>query len=676
MSKLHSRRTSSVVAVLVSLAVLLVPLTLSMRNSAMADVKNSPSSTASPNSPRPQAEASRLYSSYWYLDQETKTDLEITNNSEVSHTVRPTLLLRGSEHFNLDPVTIPPRATRRISLNKALKSRIKSDSDAGGGRRWGDGSRIRSIWGSATLQGESVDDISSKILSEDPKESLAVHSGFYEYGSGNLSSMWWLPTKESVALLALQNASYRETFVRTMLYLDGRVVSGPRLSLPAGGSRLLDLRDLVPKSMSKKLPQVGAVRFIGEGDSPSLLGRAVLFDEQLGFSVPLKMHSFLAHLTNNLQLAGAPFGRPDKKMGFPKSAKFTTQLLLTNASQQAIDVTVTLDGKSTEGAPVSSSLPVVQIPALQSRVVDLDALRVNSHSPIADGYAGVRLTHTGSGIDLLAEAITVDRTLTFSFDNALYDSDSLSSVYNAISFNMTGNKDTLLLIKNPSNAAIKFGYRLNYEDQSVMHTYRSKLSELKPYELRVVNLKSVRDSRVAGEDGQVLPADVEFGNANIFSNHPVISGDPNFDAEAGISSSCINPCQGDGRERCAYGNCEDCGPCDWHPEFCEQGPCTDTCSPCLAIREAETFVCLRGLALLEAIATSAYFVSIHECENQGYCQEDNPGFFDPEQCDQCKNNALVAYLVAQAAFTALFVDCLRDRTNCSFAQRADCSACN
>lgn len=675
MSKLYLLRTSRLFVLFVSMAVLLVPIA-PKRNAATAGGISFPSSKASPHLAREQEGPSKLYSSYWYLDQATTSVLEITNNGEVSQVVTPTLLVRGSEHLSLDPVTVPSHATRSISLNKALKSRINSGNDAGGDRRWGDGSRIGSLWGSATLLCESADDITSKILSEDPKESLAVHSGFYEYGSGSLSSMWWLPTKKSVALLALQNATYRETSVRTILYLDGRVVSGPRLSLPPGGSRLFDLRDLVPKSISKKLPQVGAIRFVSEGDSQALLGRAVLFDEQLGFSVPLKMHSLFVHITNTLQLAGAPFGRPDKKMGFPKSARFTTQLLLTNTSSKSIEATVTLDGKNTEGGPVSSDLPVVEIPALQSRVVDLDALRINSHSPIADGYAGVRLTHTGSGVELIAEAITVDRTLQFSFDNAIYDNDSLPAVYNAISFDLTGNKDTLLLVKNPSNTTIKFGYRLNYEKQSVMQRYTSKLSELKPYELRVVDLRAIRGSRVPDGQGSVLPADVEFGNANIFSNQPILSGDPNFDPVAGISSSCISPCGigYEGRERCPFVSCPGCEPCEWHPELCE-GACPNTCTPCLIIRGEETAACLRGLALLEGLATSAYLIALHECDNQAVCQEDSPGF-DQEECDHCKNNALAAFLVAQAAFTVIFVDCLRDRTDCSGTTRTDCSLCN
>jgi hypothetical protein len=675
MSKLHFLGTSRFFVLFVSMAVLLVPITSPTRHAATASGISVPFSKASSHSARQQEGPSTLYSPYWYLDQATKADLEITNNGKVSQAVTPTLLVRGSEHVTLDPVTIPSHATRRISLNKALKSRINVDGDVGGDHRWGDGSRIRSLWGSATIQAESAADISSKILSENPKGSLAVHSGFYEYGDQSLSTTWWLPTKKSVALLALQNATYRETTVRTLLYLDGRVVSGPSLSLPPGGSRLFDLRELAPKSIAKKLPRVGSVRFIAEGDSASLLGRAVLFDEQLGFSVPLKMNSLLAHVGNTLQLAGAPFGRPDKRMGFPKSTKFTTQLLLTNTSNKSIDVTVTLDGKSIAGAPVSSDLPVVQIAPFQSLVVDLNVLRTNGRSPIADGYVGVRLTHTGSGVELLAEAITVDQTLRFSFDHTLYDNESLAAVYNAISFNMTGNKNTLLLIKNPSNATVKVGYRLNYESQAVMHSYRSKLSELKPYELGVVDLKALRASRAPDENGQIFPDDVEFGNANIFASHPIISGDPNFDSVAGISSACITECGGpfEGRERCPFVACEGCTPCEYHPELCS-GPCPDTCTLCLILRGEDTLRCIAELAAREALATGIYLAFLHECESQGYCQEDS-GVFDPEQCDECKNNGLAAFLALTAASTFLFVECLRDRTDCSTAQRDDCSPC-
>lgn len=223
----------------VALCVLIAVVLVALPTRNVATVVGSTSSTAA-RRPALQEDSSKLYSTYWYLDQDTKTVLEITNHGDAGQTVRPTLLVGGTQHVSLDPVAIPARGTKIINLNKALKSR-RSFVDGGGNQRWGDGSRVGSLWGSATLQCESADEISSKFLSENPRESLAAHSGFYEYGSGSLSAMWWLPTRKSVALVVLQNGTYRETAVQTLLYLDGRIVPGPRLSLPAGGSRLFDL---------------------------------------------------------------------------------------------------------------------------------------------------------------------------------------------------------------------------------------------------------------------------------------------------------------------------------------------------------------------------------------------------------------------------------------------------
>jgi hypothetical protein len=177
-----------------------------------------------------------------------------------------------------------------------------------------------------------------------------------------------------------------------------------------------------------------------------------------------------------------------------ESVRFTTNLLLTNTANRSIDVKVALDGRNATGEPISWELPVLEMSPLQSRLVDMDEIRIRSDSPIVDGHVGVRLTHTAP-VELSVEAVTVDRTLRYSFDNALYDNRSVSKAYSAISFNLISNKNTLLLIKNRSNSMVNSGYRLNYEQQGVMRSYKSPPIALKPYELRVVDLKAIRDSK-------------------------------------------------------------------------------------------------------------------------------------------------------------------------------------
>jgi hypothetical protein len=90
--------------------------------------------------------------------------------------------------------------------------------------------------------------------------------------------------------------------------------------------------------------------------------------------------------------------------------------------KSAIDVTAALDGRDSTGNFVSWNAAVIKLAPYQSRVIDLEKARKEGHSPIADGHVGVRLTHTGRTIDLLAEAVTVDQTLTFSFYHPFFDS--------------------------------------------------------------------------------------------------------------------------------------------------------------------------------------------------------------------------------------------------------------
>ncbi|MGH9839282.1 MAG: hypothetical protein ACREEM_10910 [Blastocatellia bacterium] len=659
-------------SVLGAMALLLAPftsLTPPMRHSArsqelgFSSLSNLPVHTSLTKT---QRGPSKVYCPYWYLDRNTTSVLEVTNNAVVSLTVTPTLFLGGVERVPLDPVTIPSHATTRISLNRALSARTNDDPNPSRERRWGDGSRIGSKWGSATLQSESVESISGKILSENPQESLAVHSGFYEYGGRNLSSMWWLPTPNTVALYALQNASYSELRVSAILYSDGQVIAGRRLNLPASSSRLVDLRELLPDDVARRrLPEVGMVRFIVEGEASSLLGRAVLFDENRGFSVPLAMRDITAHSTVLLQMPGALFGRPDRGLGFPSGARFTTQLLLTNTSNKALNATITLDGKNAAGIPVSWNLPVIELAPLGSLAVDLDKARVQGRSPIADGHVGIRLTHTGTVLDLSAEAVTVDQTLRFSFDNEFYDNDLVARIYNAVSFNLTGNKNTLLLIKNSSNRVIQFGYKLNYERQGVVHSYKATLSRLKPYELRVVDIRSLRDSGVVDADGRVLPADVEFGNANIYSDQPIISGDPNYDPVAGISSSCIGPC---GEFVPPY-----CDPCFLDPSLC-QPTCTDTCTPCRENRNRLERLCYSALVACEAPFAANYSNCLNGCENMAFCRQSDPNY-NLEECNRCKDGCLTTFLIATAGCGTVFGFCLSALPDCVEYPRYQTTTC-
>jgi len=185
--------------------------------------------------------------------------------------------------------------------------------------------------------------------------------------------------------------------------------------------------------------------------------------------------------------------------------------------------------------------------------------------------------------------------------------------------------------------------------------------------MKVADIKSLRDSGVVDADGRVLPADVQFGNANIYSNQPIISGDPNYDPVTGISSSCISLC-------CQFVCDSYCDPCIIDPSFC-QPQCTDTCTPCQADRDRQTDLCYGAFAGCEGAAAAAYGSCINGCENMAFCRQGDPNY-NPEECDRCKNGCLNIFLAASAGCGAVLGFCLAARPDCSNKQKSDCSACS
>ncbi|HXU36203.1 MAG TPA: hypothetical protein VN937_07540 [Blastocatellia bacterium] len=604
-----------------------------------------------------QAGPSRVYNPYWYLDKKTTATLEITNNVEANRILTPVLLVRGTERISLAPVTIHPRETVRLSLKDALSSRLNDVPASGDEQRWGNGTRKRSLWGAAVLEGESTSGISSWIISENPKESLSINS-LFDGAAGSavlLSAMYWRPTATARIFYALQNISDSEMTIHSSIFADGQRINGRRLTVPFGGSLLVDLRELLPNDKASiRLPEVGRVEFIARG---GMLGRTIIVDDEVGFSVPLMTHGALSRAGNTLQMPGTPFGRPDRKMGFPKKTAFSTNLLLANTSSNPISVTATLDGHGIGGVPVSWDAPIITLAAFESRVVNLEKARVEGHSPVADGHAGVRLVHTGSPSDLLAEAVTVDQTMTFSFYDPFFDDVLDSRVDNAVSFNLSGNKDTLLVIKNSFNQTSHFDYSISYQDAGAVHDYKSALFSLAPYEVRVVDIKALRDGGVIDREGHRLPINVSFGNARIYADRAIlISGDPTFDPVAGTCSSCTNPCPG-----CTMRFCEpdpDCDPCLYDPSLCDpqQSPaCTTCCTVKAAACDASHSQCL-------IIATGVFAGAVAGCE-AGLCATHGE---DSTECIACLAGAAAVYTAAIFACDFARDACLANRS---------CAAC-
>src|SRR5262249_50287085 len=140
-------------------------------------------------------------------------------------------------------------------------------------------------------------------------------------------------------------------------------------------------------------------------------------------------------------------------------------LLLRNTSKRDVRIRCSIYGKDASGKFVQFQLHDIQISPQSSIHIDLEKQRQLSRSNLADGAAGLRLTHDAAATDIVADLINIDE----SGDFVLYDDVRnlllhQAAIQVAISFNLTNQNQSFIIMKNITDEPQQARVLLNHGD--------------------------------------------------------------------------------------------------------------------------------------------------------------------------------------------------------------------
>ncbi|MCH8044771.1 MAG: hypothetical protein IID44_13745, partial [Planctomycetes bacterium] len=485
------------------------------------------------------------HAAYWYVDDQTDSFIEVKNLLDSPLILLPKLTDISGKSLELKPVRVAAQSTVRVNLKPYItvnsKGRFKS-RDGKAVERWGDGSRANSQLGSATLIAiwpEKADgqSFSAWIVVDNRSEGLGFVSPFHQAHADKmdavLDGLWWLPYRDTQAYFALQNASGKPIDVQMQLYSRGQTIKTKRIQLDAFAFKLLNIREELGV---EKPADIGGVRFSYKSRAGHhvLIARGLLVQEKRGFCSPLNLYQSIRDVPTDdpseLQAPVAYFGKIGKLVSGPTDI-LHPHLLLRNTSEREITVHVTLYGKDARGRHTTFQLkPVTLKPELPVRI-DLEEKRQASKSDLADGVAGLSLTHDGAPTDIVAELINVSET------GALVFYDRMRNLFShvaeeqvAISFNLENRTQSFLILKNTTDRPRRVRILLDYARGKSPYEL---LIHIPPQQVEIVDIKHLRDTGAPDQRGQTLPRDVSFGGARIFSEPGAIVGsDPSFYVDA------------------------------------------------------------------------------------------------------------------------------------------------
>jgi hypothetical protein len=487
-----------------------------------------------------------LYAPYWYIDELTESWIEVKNNLGSPLSVIPLLTLLNGPTISLNVVTIAPLATVRIGIKEQpqiAQLRSHTQKEPGGRPFWGDGSRPKSLLGSAQLvpispMNSKAKSLSAWILTQNQKERLGIVTTFEDPGDlttpTDQEGLWWLPFPGTKAYFSLQNVSPFPIELQVDLISDGGKVVTKYLPLEVAASHQLEIGELLGVATP---PAMGGIRVStlcspGQTQRSVLLGRGRLIHEGLGFASPLRLHESLGDVSaprgSELHSPAAYFGQLDKVVRHSR-AFLHPHLLLRNTRNYEIIAEPILYGKDEKDEVAEFRLKPIKLEPQAVTHVDLQEQRkVVSPGTLADGVAGFRLIHSGCPTDVVAELINIEENGKFAHYDAIRNlSFHLAATQIAVSFNLALRNQSFLFLKNVTDKFQKPRVLLDYDDGNKQ--YDVVLPEVPPQQVSIVDIKRLRDTGTPDRNGQVLPPDVEFGGSAIFMEHGAfVIGDPTY----------------------------------------------------------------------------------------------------------------------------------------------------
>lgn len=448
--------------------------------------------------PKPQ----EVFISYWTLEPNWNTELEIRNNV-VSRdlTVTPVLRTADGAEVQLKPVTVPPEHVAAVDVREALAvtapELLDHDGSFGSVVFRFEANSEGNVFGASMVQRNG-----SPISFHFDEETIAS-----DWSAGTTESIWWLPRPTASDWLIVANAS-KQPLEASLAVSDlaGHTFQ-QTIALGPAQTQRLDLRAVTKAAHLAGM--AGGVKISVPSGAGNVIASHVVFDESVGMSAIMKTFDRDPAQKPSAHTMRAPMlalANPDPVLMFPDGTVLLPQVFMRNATAATLKANMALDWRS---ANQSGSLPLPEVTLApgEIRVLDIAALTAHAQLP-SDAYWGtVIVAYQGRPGDLVPIATTFDKTGRFGLQTPF--SEGISHLWKGSMWHVDAKRNSLITAGNggnvPTRAAVALFYNNGKESYKI-----EKL--LQPGEQIWANVGEIIRNQIPDKDGKTIPPDVMMGS--------------------------------------------------------------------------------------------------------------------------------------------------------------------
>lgn len=466
-----------------------------------------------------------LAGSYYKVTDGFSAKLLLNNKGPIPIEVQPSLFSLDGQRFDLPAVTAEANNHQFVDLR---------DWVALAGHRFREGSIQVFHRGKDLVLGV-------QIYLTDEIHSLSFDEKLTELGKGStrLEGVWWLPSpKGEVSLVVSNTTDSSARAVATIRAKSPRKEASLTIDLAPHETRVVDVESDILQRDRGAMPRFGSISITHNGAPGAMVARAMAFETNLGYSLPVQFSNPAAAKSNNLQGAGLRFADA-------RNDRLSAKLVLHNASQAEMMVSGRVPYTTTDGATGELYLPQEQLSAGESEVVDISHLLTLHGARRNDvSSAGLELQHTGELGALITASFSVSYSGNQVFRMPLWDVAAQRSATGGYPWYVEGDSSTVVYIKNTTDTQRKFRLYLMYEGGAYLYP----LTTVAPHQTHTIDMRSLRDDQVPDASGNTIPLVITRGQIQWSmtggEDRVLIGRSEQVDLRKSISSnySCINCC--------------------------------------------------------------------------------------------------------------------------------------
>jgi hypothetical protein len=301
----------------------------------------------------------------FFLNDESFSPKLILQNLRVDSpiTVHPAILTADRE-IPLGPITMGARSTTSIPLSDEL-------AHIPGGRN-----------GAVVVRYEfpTTGALSAVVESDDTTHGIFLTSlgnSIEEFRGTTLDGVLWAPDRGTEGFIAVLNTSAQPRHVKLSVFVNGKTIDLPGITVPSLRTQFVQINDLVEQSRKSG----AGVHLEFDGKAGDIRAEGVLMLRKTGFSKRFqfvdKMLQFASPtLRTNLFFVGA---QPAVD-GFPEAVSFRSVAVVRNIDSSPVEVTPVIKFLR-NGSLQTVTLPVQTVGANETDLVDFSGFQADGRIP-------------------------------------------------------------------------------------------------------------------------------------------------------------------------------------------------------------------------------------------------------------------------------------------------------